>query len=269
MQNFVKKYVRHCDICKHNKKFRFKKPNFFQFLSIFDRKWLNININFVSGISVVIESNAIYNVVCRLFKKRHHIVINKKIDVEKLTNFFVQHVWKFHGFFRFIISNRGFQFVNDFWKFLCKKLNINAKLFTVWHSETNGQTERFNEIIRQYFRTYVNYLQNGWFEWLSLIEFVGNNIEFEIIKITPFFANKNFVFEWILNLLNFHSATLKKLKLKFSPLKWKKFKIFCETTCWSNRLYYEYVWPLGWWLAMMDNIDEHSKNASPIYLITP
>ncbi len=35
-------------------------------------------------------------------------------------------------------------------------------------------------------------MQNNWFKWLSMIEFVNNNILSSVIFLTLFFMNKNF-----------------------------------------------------------------------------
>ncbi len=40
------------------------------------------------------------------------------------------------------------------------KLGVNNKLSIAFHPQTNKQTERFNQIIKQYFRCYINYNQN-------------------------------------------------------------------------------------------------------------
>ena len=46
--------------------------------------------------------------------------------------------------------------------------------------------------MEQYFRAYVNYLQDDWPDWLPLVEFTGNNTKSETTKVSPFFANKGF-----------------------------------------------------------------------------
>ena len=120
MQEFVKKYIRYCNICKRSKDFRFKKQGVFWPLLVPDPRWQDISIDFVAGIRAVKSINAICNIVDCFSKKRHHIATNKKIDAKRLADFFVQRIWKFHGLLRSIISDYGTQFINDFWKFLCK-----------------------------------------------------------------------------------------------------------------------------------------------------
>ena len=68
-------------------------------------------------------------------------------------------------------------------------LKIEALLSTPYHPETDGQTERVNDILEQYLRAYVNYLQDDWEAWLQLVEFATNNHASETTGMSPFFAN--------------------------------------------------------------------------------
>ncbi|KAL9564024.1 hypothetical protein ACKAV7_011798 [Fusarium commune] len=101
-------------------------------------------------------------------------------------------VWKLYGLPQTIVSNRGPQFVAEFWKKLNQQLSINALLLTVYHPETDGQTERLNAILEQYLRAYVSYLQDDWSRWLPLAEFAVNLLKSETTRMSPFFANYGF-----------------------------------------------------------------------------
>ena len=46
--------------------------------------------------------------------------------------------------------------------------------------------------MEQYLCVFVNYLQNEWLEKLPVAKFVSNNTKSKTIKVTHFFANKNF-----------------------------------------------------------------------------
>ena len=129
MQGFIKKYIYYYNICKCKKGYRFKKQGVFRLLSVLDQRWKDISIDFVTGILAIKGAKAICNIINCLSKERYHIATDKEIDTEKLADLFIYHVWKLHDLPRFIISDRGNQFVNDFWKFLCKRLGINIHLF--------------------------------------------------------------------------------------------------------------------------------------------
>ncbi len=84
------------------------------------------------------------------------------------------------------------QFISILWKFLCKRLSISLQLFIVYHFQINDQSERVNQNIKRYLRFFCSYMQNDWFKWLLMIEFINNNILFSVILLTFFFMNKSF-----------------------------------------------------------------------------
>ena len=102
--------------------------------------WAYIEFHDVPAVK---SANAICNIVDRFSKKRHHIATNKEIDVERLADLFVHYIWKLHGLLRSIISDCGTQFVNNFWKFLFKRLAISVRLSTAWHPKTDGPLGNF------------------------------------------------------------------------------------------------------------------------------
>jgi hypothetical protein len=83
-------------------------------------------------------------------------------------------------------------FISNLWKSLVKHLSIKLNLLTAYHPETDGQTERLNQILEQYLQIYVDYLQDDWAPLLPLAEFAYNNSSHSTTNITPFFVNKGF-----------------------------------------------------------------------------
>jgi len=61
-----------------------------------------------------------------------------------------------------------------------------------YHPEADGQTERTNQTLEQYLRTYCNYQQSDWAHLLSLAKFAYNNAPSATTKESPFFANKSY-----------------------------------------------------------------------------
>ncbi len=88
--------------------------------------------------------------------------------------------------------NRGFQFTFILWKLLCKKLDINLWLFTVYHSQIDDQSERVNQNVKRYLWSFCLYMQNDWAKLLLMIEFIDNNALFSVIFLISFFLNKDF-----------------------------------------------------------------------------
>src|SRR5437667_1473928 len=187
MHDFVRRYVRSCPTCARGKSWHAKKQGVLRPLPVPMRRWRDISIDFVVDLP---SSNGYTNVmvvVDRLTKMRHMIPL-KSLDVIEVAEAFIRNVFKLHGLPDTIISDRGGQFIATFWKTLCTRLGIEARLSTAFHPETDGQTENANAIMEQYLRMYCSYLQDDWEKWLSLAEFTANNTTNESTGVTPFYA---------------------------------------------------------------------------------
>ncbi|MBW0539160.1 hypothetical protein O181_078875 [Austropuccinia psidii MF-1] len=108
----------------------------------------------------------------------------------------ISHVFSKHVLPISIVSYRGSLFVSSFWTNLCQQLKISRDLSTAFHPETDGQTERVNQILEQSLWMYVSYHQDDWHTWLPLSEFASNEAEHSSTKQSPFFTiygrNPNF-----------------------------------------------------------------------------
>ena len=102
---------------------------------------------------------------------------------------FMNNIYRLHGLPADITTDRDTLFTSELWKETTKQLQIERKMSTAFHPQTDGQTERTNAILEQYLRAYVNYQQDNWTELLPLAEFAYNNFKQETIKHTTFFAN--------------------------------------------------------------------------------
>jgi len=71
------------------------------------------------------------------------------------ANLYVHNVWKLYGLPRKVVSDHGLQFVAAFMKELFQLLGIEAASSTVYHPQTDGQTERVNQELEQYLRLFV------------------------------------------------------------------------------------------------------------------
>src|SRR5437879_2948997 len=63
---------------------------------------------------------------------------------------------------------------------------------TAYHPQTDGQTERTNQVLEGYLRNFVNYDQDDWYQLLPLAEHAYNNSTTNAHKMTPFFVNYGF-----------------------------------------------------------------------------
>ena len=194
MRKTVDRYIRNCYVCQRSKTSRNKSNDLLQSLLISEQRWQNIVMNFIINLSDSYDYNAILTVICRLSKERHYIscITEKDITVEKTAEMLLQWVYRTHNLSSFIVFDWDSQFIFILWKFLCKRLSISLWLFIVYHSQINDQSERVNQNVERYLRFFCSYMQNYWFKWLFMIEFVDNNILSSVIFLILFFMNKNF-----------------------------------------------------------------------------
>ena len=70
-----------------------------------------------------------------------------------------------------------------------KVLGTKRKLSTVYHPQTDGQTERINQEIGTFLQHYVNYQQDDWMDWLATAEFSYNDKKHTVTGKTLFKLN--------------------------------------------------------------------------------
>jgi len=74
----------------------------------------------------------------------HFIATTEKTLAEELAKLFQDHVWRLHRLPESIMSDREVQFAAGMMKELNNLLEIQTKLLTAYHPQTDGQTERIN-----------------------------------------------------------------------------------------------------------------------------
>ena len=57
-----------------------------------------------------------------------------------------------HGVLKKIVSDRGTQFTSHFWQQLHEALGTHLKFSSAYHPQTDGQTERTNQILEDMLR---------------------------------------------------------------------------------------------------------------------
>src|SRR5882724_4959654 len=149
-------------------------------------------MDFIEGLPLSDGHDTILVVVSHLTKMALFIPTFQYIDAEDLARIFLSQVFVKHGTPTDIVSDWGKHFISCFWWLLCQLLGIKANISTAYHPETDGQTERVNQILEQYLWVYINYQQDDWVNLLPLAEFTYNNTSHSVTMVTPFFANKGF-----------------------------------------------------------------------------
>ena len=192
MYDQVRRYAQNCQVCKRSKAFREAYSGGLQQLEAPDQPWEHIAMDFIVELppSELDDSKytSILVVTDRFTKMRHYIVCNDP-DAITTAKLLYRHIFRLHGLPLSITSDRGPQFASTVFKRLCERLGVQRNLSSAFHPETDGQSENANQILEQYLRAYVGYLQTDWADLLPAAEFAANNFTSETIKTSPFFAN--------------------------------------------------------------------------------
>ena len=86
------------------------------------------------------------------------------------------------------MSDRGTQFTSRFWKKLHESLGTKLAFSTAYHPQTDGQTERVNQILEDMLRACVLSYGVKWEDCLPFAEFSYNNSYQSSLQMAPFEA---------------------------------------------------------------------------------
>jgi transposase InsO family protein len=132
--------------------------------------------------------NSIWVVVDRLTKSAHFVPVATTYRARQYAELYMSHIICYHGIPKTIISDRGSIFVARFWEQLHECLGTHLIRSSAYHPQTDGQTERVNQIIEDMLRACVLIDGPKWDKHLPLAEFSYNNSYQKSINMSPFEA---------------------------------------------------------------------------------
>ena len=100
-----------------------------------------IAMDFVGQLPESEGFNAILVVTDRFTKVLHYIVVKTTWTAADVPDSYVNNIWKLYGLLRHITSDRCPEYASKFLKELNQKLNINLRLSTANHLQTDGVSE--------------------------------------------------------------------------------------------------------------------------------
>ncbi|SOV07548.1 uncharacterized protein UDID_19213 [Ustilago sp. UG-2017a] len=189
MSKFVHSFVDSCETCRCIKAVRHKPYGHLKSLLVPPHPWSSISMDLIEQLPPSSDFTAILIVVDRLTKMAIFVPTTNKLDAPKLAKLFLRHVYSKHGLPTSIVSDRGSEFTSHFWCSLSTLLGIETHFSSAYHPQSDGQTERINQVLEQFLHGYSNHLQTDWSNLLPLAEFSYNNAEHASTQLTPFFAN--------------------------------------------------------------------------------
>jgi hypothetical protein len=154
----VRKFCRNCDVCGKSHLWKERRKGFLKPLPVPNRFYSELSIDFITDLPAKGEENPRFlMVITNKLLKSCTLEAITSIKAEDYAEVFVQCYYRFHGFLKFITSNKGSNWVKDFWIRLCELVKVEQRLSTAFHPETDGAIERINQEIQAYLRAFIIY----------------------------------------------------------------------------------------------------------------
>ena len=189
MKKDALEYCKQCLICQKVKAERVKIPGKLQPLDIPQMKWECISMDFITALPKVTGNfDSIFVVTDKLTKIIHLISTRTTASASDIAQLFVKEIVRLHGIPARIISDRDAKFTSKFWTAMFQSIGTRLNLSLAYHPETDGQTERVNQVIEDMLRSYCNQQPQLWLKYLPLVEFAYNSSFHRSLEMSPFKA---------------------------------------------------------------------------------
>ena len=105
-------------------------------------------MDFIVGLPNISEKHdSIWVIIDRLTKTAHFLPVHTSYSAKKYAEVYLDQIIRLYGIAKTIISNRGSQFVARFWEQLQASLGTKLIRSSAYHPQTDGQTEKVNQIL--------------------------------------------------------------------------------------------------------------------------
>jgi transposase InsO family protein len=133
-------------------------------------------MNFIVGLPCTPAGYvSIWVIMDRLTKVAHFIPVRTNYTGAKLVELYMTWIVCLHGVPKKIMSDRGSQFTPRFWKKLHESLETQLNFSSAYHPQTDGQTERTNQVLEDMLGACVLKHGGSWDKSLPYAEFSYNN----------------------------------------------------------------------------------------------
>jgi hypothetical protein len=130
----IARYIARCDTCQRVKAIHLKSAGELQPLPIPAWKWEDISMDFVVGLPKTSKGfDSIWVIVDRLTKSAHFIPVQTIYPTIRYAKIYFERIVSLHGIPKTIVSDRGTQFVNNFWRHLHESLGTKLLHSTAYH----------------------------------------------------------------------------------------------------------------------------------------
>jgi transposase InsO family protein len=198
----VSQFIKACDSCGRNTVWRSRRQGLLRPLPVPERTWSEISMDYVTEMPATARGNRHILVITDRLSKGAIFIPVPDLEGNTLARKFIEHYVGYHGLPNAIVSDRGDQFVKGIWSFICKILKIKQRLSTAYHPETDGSTERMNQVLEEILRHFCNYQGDDWDTWLPIAQLAVLGRESTATGVSSFFLSHGYhpnigsVLEW-------------------------------------------------------------------------
>ncbi|MCO5590724.1 hypothetical protein L7F22_044699 [Adiantum nelumboides] len=145
-------------------------------------------MDFVTGLPTVAGYDFVYVVVDMLTKVAHLMPVKTTYTASDISRVFIKEIYRLHWLPKGIVSDRDAKFTSKFWTSLFQAIGTQLCFSTAYYPQTDGQTERVNQLIEDILRDYCSQEPRKWVQYLSLVEYAYNSFDHRSIGMSPFKA---------------------------------------------------------------------------------
>ena len=134
------------------------------------------------------KHDAVWVIVDRLTKSAHFLTVRMTFSLERFCRLYIREIVRLHGVPVSIVSDRDPRFTAHFWKCFQKAMGARLTMSTMFHPQTDGQSERTIQVLEDMLRACVLDHKGSWEEHFPLVEFAYNNSYQASKQMTPYEA---------------------------------------------------------------------------------
>ena len=177
--HFLRQYIKHCLDCQKNQTTRHKPYGSLKPITSPSHPFHTVTLDFIVELPPTAIGNGEFDACATLTYK-----FSKRILVEPgktnwsaeswaivLITSLISHGW---GIPQAIISNLDAKFMSDFWKTVFQNLNTRLLTSTSYHPQTDGQSERTNQVLEIALRFFLTSHPEK--DWTAVIHFFQGGI---------------------------------------------------------------------------------------------
>ncbi len=179
----LRKFIEHCLNCLLYQTRRHQSYEELQLIRMMNIFFHTITMNFVMTLSISQEEYDCMLIIIDKFFKRMMMILSKTTyTAEQWAHLILERLqianWDVSIA---IINDRDSKFISDFWKITFKKLRTSILISIIYHSQTNEQFKRINQMIEITLRFLLFSIEDSlWLSLLLTLQVIFNNSEMTI-----------------------------------------------------------------------------------------